>query len=79
MDPSTVTLQMSQEPNQQDISACKVSMKRFAGNATTRNMIDLLLVIIILVLLGIAAPIIRGDFQGKLLLQKTNISIFVIL
>ena len=32
-------------------------------------MIDLLLVIIILVLLGIAAPIIRGDFQGKLLLQ----------
>ena len=71
MAPSIVTLQMSQEPNQQDTSACKVSMRRFAGNATTRNMIDLLLVIIILVLLGIAAPIIRGDYHGKLL-QKLD-------
>lgn len=41
-----------------------VSLKRFASNATTRNMVDLLLVITIIVLLGIAAPVIRGDCKG---------------
>ena len=48
------------------MSGCKY----VAGNATTRNIVDLLLVITIIVLLGVAAPIIRGDHCGKLLLAK---------
>ena len=44
-----------------------MSMRRFGNNATTRNIVDLILVIAILVLLTIAAPVIRGDcnYDGK--------------
>lgn len=57
---SNVTLQISQGRDQEDTANCSVFKKRFGANATTRNMIDLVLVIVILVLLGIAAPVIRG-------------------
>lgn len=43
-------------------------LKRLTSNATARNMIDLLLVITILVLLRTAAPVIRGECDGTLLL-----------
>ena len=46
-------------------SDCKFQLKFLAGNATTRNIVDLLLVIVILVLLGVAAPVLRGDRCGK--------------
>ena len=49
-------------------SDCKFQLKFLAGNATTRNTVDLILVLTIFVLLGIAAPIIRGDHCGKFLI-----------
>lgn len=59
MAPSQTTLQLQlQEKNFENISHCKLLVE----NATTRNVVDLLLVFIILVLLGVAAPIIRGDY-----------------
>ena len=64
-----MTLQISQGRDQEDTANCSVFKKRFGANATTRNMIDLVLVIVILVLLGVAAPVIRGRCHGKLLLQ----------
>ncbi|XP_078359708.1 uncharacterized protein LOC144644156 isoform X2 [Oculina patagonica] len=54
MAPAKTTLPVHQETDHSD---CKFR----AGNATTRNIVDLLLVITIIVLLSIAAPIIRGD------------------
>ncbi|XP_027040592.1 pro-epidermal growth factor-like [Pocillopora damicornis] len=58
MAPSQTTLQLRlREENHDNVSQCKL----LADNATTRNVVDLLLVIIIFVLLGVAAPIIRGD------------------
>jgi len=59
MAPAPTTLRIHQETNFK--SDCKFQLKFLAGNATTRNIVDLLLVITILVLLGIAAPVIRGD------------------
>ena len=56
------TMQIYQEKDCKYASRCKFLVE----NATTRNIVDLLLVIIILVLLGIAAPIIRGDHCGEL-------------
>lgn len=62
MAPSQTTLQLRlREENHDNVSQCKL----LADNATTRNVVDLLLVIIIFVLLGVAAPIIRGDVCGK--------------
>ncbi|XP_022779835.1 protein kinase C-binding protein NELL2-like isoform X1 [Stylophora pistillata] len=55
---STSRLQLREENLEKNISHCKLLVE----NATTRNFVDLLLVIIILVLLGVAAPIIRGDY-----------------
>ena len=46
----------------------KAFLKRLTSNATARNTIDLLLVITILVLLRTAAPVIRGECDGMLLL-----------
>ena len=67
-----VTLQTSQlETVKEDTTDWKAAIKCLVDNATARNMIDLLLVIAILVLLGIAAPIIRGDHCGKLFLTVT--------
>ena len=58
MAPAKTALQIHQETDHRDaLSDCKF----LAGNATTRNIIDLLLVITIIVLLGVATPIIRGD------------------
>jgi len=65
MAPAPTTLRIHQETNFK--SDCKFQLKFLAGNATTRNIVDLLLVITILVLLGIAAPVIRGDRCGKFL------------
>ena len=62
MAPTKSTLRTHQEKNCDDMTD---DCKFLAGNATTRNIVDLLLVITILVLLGIAAPIIRGDHCGK--------------
>ena len=73
MAPSRVTLQMSQGTVHEHTSDCKAPIKRFIDNATFRNTVDILLVITILVLLGIAAPVIRGDYYGKLLLQTLGI------
>ena len=42
-------------------SEWKVAARNIISNATTRNIIDLLLVLVILVLLTLAAPVIRGD------------------
>ena len=65
MAPTKTALPLHQDTDHRDaMSDCKF----VAGNATTRNILDLLLVITIIVLLGIAAPIIRGDRCGKLLL-----------
>ena len=65
-----VTLKMSHDNDaEQEEKSDWVSIKRFASNATTRNMLDLLLVTTIIVLLGIAAPVIRGDCKGKFLLS----------
>ncbi|KAJ7337945.1 Nidogen-2 [Desmophyllum pertusum] len=58
MAPTKITLQTNQETDHENMSDCK----SIAGNATTRNIVDLLLVITIIVLLGVAAPIIRGDY-----------------
>ena len=60
-----MTLRIHQDTNPE--SDCKSQLKFLAGNATTRNMVDLLLVITILVLLGVAAPVVRGDSCGKFL------------
>ena len=57
MDPTKTALQMYEEKDREGT----VDFKIIAGSATTRNIVDLLLVIIILVLLGVSAPIIRGD------------------
>ena len=61
MAPTKRTLPTHQEKVHEDKSDCKF----LAGNATTRNIVDLLLLITIIVLFGIAAPIIRGDRCGK--------------
>lgn len=67
-----VTLQTSQlVAVKEDTADWKVAIKCLVDNATARNMVDLLLVITILVLLGIAAPIIRGDHCGELFLTVT--------
>ena len=66
MAPTKMTLQTSQlVAVKEDTADWKATIKSFAGSATARNMVDLLLVITILVLLGIAAPIIRGDHCGE--------------
>lgn len=65
-----VTLKMSHDNDaEQEEKSDWISLKRFASNATTRNMLDLLLVATIIVLLGIAAPVIRGDCKGRFLLS----------
>jgi len=66
MAPAPTTLRIHQETNHHK-SDCKFQLKFLAGNATTRNIVDLLLVITIVVLLGVAAPVIRGDRCGKFL------------
>lgn len=66
--PAKTTLPIHQETDRDVKSHCKF----LARNATTRNIVDLLLVITILVLLSIAAPIIRGDHCGKFLLKQLN-------
>lgn len=67
-----VTLQTSQlVAVKEDTADWKATIKCLVDNATARNMVDLLLVITILVLLGIAAPIIRGDHCGELFLTVT--------
>ena len=58
---TTLPLRLREENHDNYVSQCKL----LADNATTRNVFDLLLIIIIFVLLGVAAPIIRGDFCGK--------------
>lgn len=63
MAPAPMTLRIHQGTNLE--SGCKFQLKFLAENATTRNIVDLLLVITILVLLGIAAPVIRGDLCDK--------------
>jgi len=63
MAPAPTTLRIQRDRNHK--SDCKFQLKFLAGNATTRNIVDLLLVITILVLLRIAAPVIRGDRCGK--------------
>ena len=66
MAPTKMTLQTSQlVAVKEDTADWKATIKSFADKATARNMVDLLLVITILVLLGIAAPIIRGDHCGE--------------
>ena len=62
MTSTQATLQIYQEKDCKYASRCKFLVE----NATTRNIVDLLLVFIILVLLGVAAPIIRGDHCGEL-------------
>ena len=62
MAPAKSALPLHQDTDHSDaMSDCKF----IAGNATTRNILDLFLVITIIVLLGVAAPIIRGDRCGK--------------
>lgn len=63
MAPAPTTLGIHRDRNHK--SDCKFQLKFLAGNATTRNIVDLLLVITILVLLRVAAPVIRGDRCGK--------------
>ena len=61
MAPSKTTCHIYNEKDQGD----ELDLKNLAGSTTARNIIDLLLVIIILVLLSVAAPLIRGDYCGK--------------
>ncbi|XP_068744305.1 uromodulin-like [Montipora capricornis] len=59
---STVELEVSHTSlEDKKLNGWKMSMRRFGNNATTRNIVDLILVIAILVLLTLAAPVIRGD------------------
>lgn len=61
MAPSKTACHVFDEKDRNDI----LDLKSLAGSSTTRNVVDLLLVVIILVLLNVAAPIIRGDYCGR--------------